>query len=200
MSIIVDQEPLAADVLGLKTVGQVLSHIQRDNRLVVQLLIDGLQPDLDHITSLKQSLLGDRTLYIETANPHEMALEVLTEVESQLSEADRLKSEASDLLQQNQHVRAMEKLGGCFTTWQHAQESVLKTAQLLRIDLQSIRLDRGTLTDLCEEFTTQLRQIKAALEARDFVSLTDILLYETTETTGQWRQAIQSLRTTIALG
>jgi hypothetical protein len=199
MPVTVDQETLAAEALGLKTVGQLLSHVQRDNRLVVQLLIDGEQPDLDHIGAVKQALLDNRSFYIETADPHEMAIEVLDEVESQLAEADRLKGEASDLLQHNQHVRAMEKLGGCFTTWQHAQESVLKTAQLLRIDLQTIALDRGTLPELCAEFTAQLRQIKSALETRDFVSLTDILLYETTETTAQWRQAIHALRTRIAL-
>jgi hypothetical protein len=35
------------------------------------------------------------------------------------------------------------------------------------------------------------------LENRDFVTLGDILTYETTETSGQWREAIISLRAVI---
>src|SRR3954452_20139049 len=93
MSVMVDHERLEVERLGLRTVGQVLSHLQRDNRLVVNLLIDGREPDLDRIGVLRQSPLADHTLFIETAEPHEMALEVLDEVENQLDEADRLKGE-----------------------------------------------------------------------------------------------------------
>jgi hypothetical protein len=194
MSVTVDHEPLAAEQLGLQTVGQVLAHLQRDNRLVVHVLIDGREPDLDHLPVIRQSTLAGHTVFIETAEPRAMALEVLLEVEQQLNEADRLKSEASDLLLRNQNVKAMERLSGCFSTWQHAQESVLKTAQLLRIDLNTIHIDGRPLTGLLAEFMGQLRQIKSALENRDFVSLSDILLYETTETTSQWRAALRSLR------
>jgi hypothetical protein len=126
-----------------------------------------------------------------------MALEVLVVVQSQLDEADRLKTEAAELLQKNQNVRAMEKLAGCFSTWQHAQESVLKTAQLLRIDLNVIHVGDRSLTELLRVFMEQLRTIRTALENRDFVTLSDILMYETTETSTQWRVALQSMRDAI---
>jgi hypothetical protein len=54
------------------------------------------------------------------------------------------------------------------------------------------------LTELLQDFTNQLRQIKTALEHRDFVTLTDILTYEATETSNQWRDALSALRGTIA--
>src|SRR4051795_9285594 len=91
MSVMVDHERLEVESLGLRTVGQVLSHLQKDNRLVVNLLIDGREPDLDHLPQVRQSPVTGHTLFIETAEPREMALEVITEVESQLREADRLK-------------------------------------------------------------------------------------------------------------
>jgi len=197
MPVTVDRKPLAADELGLRTVGHVLAHLQKDNRLVVHVLIDGQEPDLDRLPAIKQSLLNGHTLFIETADPREMALEVLGEVQTQLNEADRLKTEAAELLQKNQNVKAMEKLAGCFSTWQHAQESVLKTAQLLRIDLTRVVVGKQSLTDLLREFMTQLRTIRTALENRDFVSLSDILMYETTETSAQWRNALQSMRDAI---
>ena len=194
MSVTVDHELFDAEVIGLRTVGQVLSHLQRDNRLVTNLLIDGEEPDLSLMGTLRRKPLGDHSLYIETAAPHEMALEVLAEVEQQLREADRLKSDAIELLNHNAVERALQKLSGCFSTWQHAQESVLKTAQLLRIDLELLRTDGRSLQDMVHEFTGQLRSIKSALENRDYVHLCDILTYEATETNNRWRLALEAMR------
>ncbi len=197
MSVTVDHRPLAIENLGLKTVGQVLAHLQKHDRLVVHVLIDGEEPDLDHLPTVKQSPVSGHTVFIETADPRQMAVEVLDEVEAALDEADRLKTEAADLLGRNQNAPAMEKLSGCFTTWQHAQESVLKTAQLLRIDLALIRAGGRTMQELFEEFTGQLKQIRTSLESRDFVTLSDLLLYETTQTSAQWRSALVAMKATI---
>ena len=196
-TVTVDHQPLPAHQLGLKPVGQVLAHIQRDNRLVVHVLIDGQEPDLEHLSSIKQSLLHGHTLYIETAEPREMALEVLDEVEWQLEEADRLRSEACELLQSNQAPKALEKLRRCFSTWQHAEESVLKTAQLLRVDLERVKVNERSFKDVLDDFAQQLRTIRSALENRDFVALSDVLTYECGEMSGQWTAAIQSLRAVV---
>ena len=197
MSVTVDLEPLAAEELGLQTVGAVLSHLQRENRLVVNLLIDGQQPDLSAMSQLRQSSVLGRTLFIETANPRQMAREVLDEVEQQLQQADQFKSEAADLLQQNQVAKAMEKLGVCFTTWQAAQESVLKTGQLLRIDLERLRVGGQSLVEILSEFSGQLRQIKDTLMDRDFVLLSDILLYETAQASKRWEEVLNAMRDVI---
>ena len=195
MSVTVDHVELEVERLGLRTVGQVLAHLQRDNRLVVNLLIDGREPDLDRLGAVKQTTLADHTVFIETAEPAEMALEVLAEVEAQLDEANRLKGEAVDLLQRaGAAPQAMGKLSGCFSTWQNAHESVVKTAQLLRIDLSDVYVEGRTLAEFLSDFTAQLREIRGALEARDFVTLGDVLSYEMTETTGQWRSALGAVR------
>ena len=193
----VDDEPLAVETIGLRTVGQVLAHVQKDNRLVTRLLIDGQEPDLDQIGILRRSPLLSHTIYIETIEPRRMALDVLAEVELQLTETDPLRSEAVELLQQGQSGKAMEKLAGCFSAWQVAQESVLKVARLLRIDLNSIDSSSGPLSALLEAFAEQLRQIKQALENRDFVTLSDILTYELPQTGADWINALASIRDVI---
>ena len=198
MSVTVDQKSLSFRELGLRTVGQVLSHLQRDNRLVVHMLIDGLEPDLTRLSAVRREVLDNHELLIETADPRDLATEALAEVAEQLNEVDRLRVDASDLLRRNQPVKAMEKLSGCFTTWLNAHESILKTAQLLRIDLGTLAVGEQTMLELLTEFTTQLREMKRALEDRDFVQLTDILSYEADRTTNQWRHAIGALRQKIA--
>lgn len=200
MSVTVDQEPLAAEALGLTTVGEVLAHLRRDNRLITNLLIDGREPDLNRIGTVRRSPLNGHTVYIETAEPRQMALEVIEAVETQLREADRLKSDAVEMLQRNQPVKAMEKLSGCFSTWQTAQESISKVSQLLRIDLDAVRVAGHSLTSIMQDFAGQLRQIKSSLEQRDFVTLSDILTYETTETNSRWGMALGAVREVIAPG
>ncbi len=197
MPVTVDHEQLAdekIEAMGLRTVGQVLSHVQRENRLVVNLLIDGCEPDLSTLSTVKASPLNGHSLFIETAEPRAMAMEVLAEVDAQLAEADRLRKEAVELLQRNHPAPAMERLSGCFTTWNNAQESVTKTAQLLRIDLDLVMIEMRSLSDLLSDFTGQLREIREALESRDFVSLADILAYEATQTCSHWRHALEAIR------
>ncbi len=197
MSVTVDHQPLLAEELGFETVGQLLAHLQKDNRLVVHVLIDGQEPDLSQMPTVKRIPLREHTLFVETADPRELAGSVLGEVKSQLAEADRLRGEASDLINKNQNQKAMEKLSGCFTTWQHAQESILKTAQLLRLDLMEVVVEGQALSDLVSQFALQLRQIKTALENRDFVLLNDILTYEATETSNRWREAVAAIERVV---
>jgi hypothetical protein len=199
MSVIVDQQPIPAEDMGLKTVGQVLAHLKRDNRLIVHVLIDGKEPDLRRFKALKKSPLAGHTVFIETADPRQMAHDVLDEVEAQLTEADRLKGESASLLQRNQVAPAIEKLGGCFSAWQHAQESVLKIAQLRRIDPQTIKVHGRSFPDLLAEFTANLRQIRIALEGRDFATLADILAHKMNRAVDQWREALRYFRGAICV-
>jgi len=77
MSVTVDDRPMLAEQLGFTTVGQVLAHLKKENRLVVHVLIDGREPDLDRLGQIRQSPLNGHTIYIETAEPRQMALDVL---------------------------------------------------------------------------------------------------------------------------
>jgi len=197
MSVVVDRETLSAETMGFRTVGHVLSHLQRDNRLVVHVLIDGQEPDLGRLNVTRQLPLAGHTLFIETADPRALALEALAEVEAQLGTADRLRDESGQLLQKGQTSKGLERLSGCFSTWQNAEQSVRQTGALLRINLTEIAAGATTLADMLGEFGEQLRQVKAALEQRDFVLLTDILLYEMTQTSARWQEALASMRETI---
>jgi hypothetical protein len=198
MAVTVDHQPLHVDRLGLRTVGQVLAHVQRENRLVVHVLIDGREPEPGRLGSVRRESIDGHELFIETADPRQLAIDALSAVGEQLTEADRLRIEAADLLGRNLPFKAMEKLSGCFSTWQHAQESVLKTSQLCRVDLNQLLIDGcGSLAELLGEFTMQLREIKRTLEQRDFVALADILRYEATRTSQQWRAALAALRERI---
>jgi hypothetical protein len=197
MSVIVDDTVLAADSLGLTTFGQLLNHVQSKNRLIVSVLIDGHEPDLDHIETLRSQLVADKVVFIETVEPSQIAADVFSQVNELLDDADVLRDQAVDHLQAGEHADALKKLGSCFTTWNHTQESIEKIAKLLRVDLNQINLADGSLQDWLEAFGAQLQDIRSALEARDYSQLGDILAYEAHDTGNRWRQAIQAINASL---
>jgi len=194
MSVTIDHGPLPVRELGLQTVGQVLAHVARDNRLVVQVLIDGQEPDIDQIGSVRSTPVDGRTIFIETANSAELAINVLDEVVTQLASAEQSKQSAADLLQQGQTSKAMVDLGVCIRAWQHAQESVVKVLELLRVEAGEVIVVGQPLERWLVNFSVQLRQIKTSLEQRDFVSLGDVLQYETSDTTQSWLECVEAVR------
>lgn len=200
MDIMIDHERVQADDLGLQTIGQMLSHLRKGNRLVVQLLVDGEQPDLDRLGEVRQLPLSGHSVFVETVCPSEMAIEVLDAVRARLEETDQLKTQAVELLRQDQSAAAMQRLTGCFASWHNAQESLHKTAQLMKLDLEEITAGGLPLTEMLEQFKEQLSAVREALEDRDFVRLSDTLCYEMADTTQQWMAAIDALHQQIAHG
>lgn len=198
MTVTVDSQTLPTEELGLETLGDVLSHLQTNNRLVTQVLIDGREPDLQAVPQLRRKPLLGHTVFIETVEPRQIAIEVLDEIEQQMTTADAARLAAIDHLSASEPNKALQKLSGCFTIWQSAQQAIQKVAQLLRVDLNLVRVDDTTLTDALNAFADQLRTIRSALESRDYVLLTDTLQYEVGQTVRQWREALDQLRAIVA--
>jgi hypothetical protein len=193
LSVTVDHEHLDFRELGIRTIGQLLAHLQRESRLVTQVLIDG-----EEATNGFRSLpIEGRTIFIETADPRELALEVLDETASRIQQSEAMKLEAAELLQRNQNNKAFENLSFCIRAWHDGQDALLKTAELLRIDLTTVAVEEQPFEELLADFTRDLKLIRAALDQRDFVLLGDVLLYETADMTGKWLAAINALRDTI---
>ena len=193
MSVTVDHEPLDIRELNIRTIGQVLAHLQKEQRLVTQVLIDGEEAT----NGFRAMPVDGHSVFIETSDPRELALEVLEETASRIQQSDAMKSEAAELLQRNQPNKAFEKLSSCIRAWHDGQEALLKTAELLRVDLTTVTVEEQSFEEVLADFTGNLRSIRGALDQRDFVLLGDVLLYETAEMTGKWLAAINALRDTI---
>jgi hypothetical protein len=54
-------------------------------------------------------------------------------------------------------------------------------------------------TELLAEFTANLRQIRAALDVRDFATLADILAHKMNRAVAQWREALRYFRGAICV-
>lgn len=194
MSVTVDDVAIEARSLGLTTVGEVLSHVARKNRLVVQLLIDGTEPDLSEMESVRSRPLDGCSLFIETAQPLVIAREVLTAVDENMTSAEELREQAAEAFRLGNAAGALQKLSGCFATWHNAQDSLAKVARLLRTDLTHLKTEDGrTVADIMSTFAGHLRQLRDALEGRDFVLCCDVLTYDMAEVREDFRLATQAL-------
>ena len=193
MSVTVDHETLDVGELGVRTIGQILAHLQRENRRVTQVLIDGEEA----ANGFRQMPVEGHTIFIETSDPRELALDVIEETASRIQQSEAMKSEAAELLQKNQTNKAFERLSNCIRAWHDGQDALLKTAELLRVDLTTVTVDEQPFEELLSDFTQDLKLIRAALDQRDFVLLGDVLLYETADMTSKWLAAINALRDTI---
>ena len=194
MTVTVDAEVLPAAELGLSTLGDVLTHVSGRNRLVTQVLIDGREPDIDHVPNWRRRPLLGHTVFIQTHAPADIAAEVLDEVARQMDEAEASREKAIADLHANAANLALQKLSGCFTAWQAAQQAIGQVAKLLKVDLDRVRVQDITLAEALGNFAGQLRDLRDAIEGRDYVTVSDVLTYEIGRTIGQWRDALTQLR------
>jgi hypothetical protein len=196
MPLVIDHQVVDRDAPA--TIGEVLARLQKQNRLVVHLLIDGEEPDFQTAGNWRGASTANHTVFVETTEPQTMARDVLEEVEHFITAADDLGRAAAGHLQAGQHNKAMEGLSACFKRWHHVQEAVLKTSQLLRMDLNRVLLEDGRpLSNFLGIFGVQLRSIRDALEMRDYVTLADVLSYELPESVETWKNAINAIRAAI---
>jgi len=194
MGVMIDDSSLDTQSLGLVTVGDVLGHVTRDQRLVVQLTIDGKEPDLNQIDSIRRCLIRDHVVFMETADPAQVARDVLEEVDHQLVTARTHSDDAVKLLRQGVYNEALKRLSTCFGAWSMARDSLDKVSRLMKIDLNTMQYDGSSMGEVVQNFADQLTRIREALESRDYVMLADTLNYDMQPVARRWSGAIESIK------
>ena len=194
MTLTVDQQDISTAAFQLSTVDDALRHASASGRLVVSLLIDGDEPEDPSLPSIRSLPLAGRCVYIETADTREMAAEALSVIASQIDEAEACRQLVVQQLQNGTIEAAMPSLGRCFTTWLTAQNSLRAVCELAQIDLTTDNPSAAPLVSMLADFTAQLRQLKQALEVRDYVLVSDVVAYEMEHSASRWHEAIDSLR------
>jgi hypothetical protein len=182
MSITIDDQPLGES--QFKCVGDVLEHVRgRDkDRLIVRVLLDGAVPGAAEIGQRK---LGESTLYVETANRRELVGDALREAEEILDGADSFRQQAIDELSAGKIQDSMLPLNQWLASWRQSQTALVESAWAVGVNLETLGIQ-----DLVGQLANQLRQIKTALESKDYVTLADILNYEAPASMERWREAL----------
>lgn len=195
MPIIIDDEQLDNSDPPAPTIGQVLEQIKRNqpNRLVVQVLIDGEEPELP---AQWNQPVSQRTMFVHTADRRQLATDALASASRILEDSDAHRLHAIENLSAGDSQQAMQPLAQWFASWQQVPKAVLQSAQAVGLALDQNSNQQSPISKLIADLAIQLRQIQTALQSKDYVTLSDILNYEAPEHLDQWRQIIHTTRQT----
>lgn len=193
MAVIIDSESLNTREYGLERLGDVLDHIRASGRMVVQILVDGERPDLNQLATIRRELVTGHTVFLETAQPSEMAREALASLDGSLEDLNDLRLKAISHFEANQSHLAIQSLAAFFTTWHTAQLCVNKVAELAGTPIDAIPAGDQTVGQIVEGFTTILRELRNALKNRDYVMLNDMLRYDLEDAADKWIRVTRAM-------
>ena len=204
MPVYLDQQPaqISAPTLGqlLAAARQHLAQGHEDGpppRVVVEIAVDGQPIPEAQLNDRLQDDIALQEVHLTTADPRELAVQTLRDVQQALTGAQQLQQEAADLLQQDQTPAALQKVGESIESWLQVQQAVLQSTVLLAIDLDQLQVDGQPAHSLTTDAVQQLQDIKTFIQANDTVALADALQYEWPEITQRWHTLIDTLVTTI---
>ena len=198
MEVYVDGTVYAVETAGTTTVSEVIQQIKEqlpcDDRIIVSVSCDGqlVEPErLNEVLTSAATAWG--RLDFAAESPWDLGGAALRDASELFSEALGSMGQAADLLGQGQTVRAMEVLGANIAAWSQAVESVRRTAQLLGMKLDDMTIGDQLVPAMFDTVRELLSGVKESLEARDYVTLTDILQYELPATGEQWQAMIHAM-------
>ena len=198
MRIWLDEDPCEVDA---RTVGQAIDAAAAiadgKGRLIVEVVVDDTPwsaGDLDIEGRLDQVAKEVRMM---SADPGTLVIEAFRDTAAVLTEADSLQQEAARQIQADHRTEAMESLARAVDIWMTLQETVLKGAEAVGLNLDEVRVDDSLLSDSIARLNDWLLIIRNALSDGDQIALADTLAYEMPRVVKSWQSILEELITLV---
>jgi len=199
MKVLVNGEELAR-MSGEPTLGATLSavqerHIESDH-VISTVFLDG-----EALTAAQLSAWKDRPasdfgeVRVEAPCRRELAGHGLRLLSEGLAESNREREKIVDDFCQGRHGEAVGQLVGYLQVWDATQQTLASVTRMMGSE-GDLGAEGGWLAEASgriEELSEQLRQLKGALEAQDWVLLSDLLEYEFGPLTSDWQVMLAGL-------
>jgi len=198
MRISVDgQTQSTLETTGL-TVGELLARLRNaldpSGRMIVGIVCDGQEITPEAVGSLlTESVDKYSEIDFQTAQPKELAKNSLVACKEILAQIEGNCREVVVYLRQAQIQPAMELMGPMFTKLNDSYKGLQGTFQLLKIDPESVELSSGHAGKFMTGLIAKLREVKSALENRDYVGLADQFEYELGPAIAEWQTLVNHL-------
>ena len=163
-------------------------------RLIVEVSVDGSQWTEQQLTSPEAQVAIADVVCLTSAEPAEMVGDTFADAAEALADADELQQDAAELLQAGQHRVSMDKLQEAISIWLSVQEAIVKSAQLIGLNLDDVVVNDTPLTASISRLNERLQTIRSALRENDLIGLADTLLYEFPEVVQEWREILDDLQ------
>lgn len=189
----IDDQPSTLTAGSLRELLAAVSHeLAPAGRVVVEVRVDG-EPISGPALDDDQPTADTSDIRVYSARPSDLVVGILEEVRTQLAASQEMQQQAADHLQQDDPAKAMDLVRESINGWLQAQQAVGQSAQLLQLDLQSIRVDDQPVMGRMNELIVSLTELKDIVVANDFVALADALQYEWPGITDRWDAALGAI-------
>ena len=194
----VDEQAFETQLTPANTIGELIDEVRAGlgggKRLVVGIHADGLDiAGEGYAKTLDKPLASYGRYDFVTSDPQRVVRDALTECAPVLADAAARRAEAVDLLTKGDNGAGIAALGECCRAWQQVHEAICNAIGLLGLDPGALGLPEGPLSAVLGGTRDQLAQVHEALQAQDFVLLSDILQYEFEPIIENWRAAIDAI-------
>lgn len=150
-----------------------------------------IPPDgLDEV--LSRQVADFRQVELISAEPSHIVLDALNDTRTAFAETFAKLQQAADDLAKGNMAEGLSTFIDCVATWGKMHEAIIQGGTLVGIDFERCVLQGRDILQWLDEVRTKLREIKGAIEARDYVSLGDILRYELDEPLQSWENMLNA--------
>jgi len=192
MPILLDSKPYDdARIRPGATVAELIDTVKTElsgtGRLLLALRCDDQELDAGRLDSLlNEPMSRFERLELISGRPEPIVLDTLEVCREALADTFAPLQEAAAALSTGRLSEAMSRLVECVAVWSQTHEALVNSARLLRIDLQALRAGDRPVVEWLNGLAEKLRELKKAIESRDFVLLGDLLRYELEATIQGW--------------
>lgn len=192
MRITLDEQPCD---LTVNSVGEAIAAAadiaESNGRLVVEIYVDGEKLNDEALGEQQRMSKAADEVRMISVEPRQMVRQTLLDAVELLETIGSTQRTAAELLQQADESSGFELLGEALEMWIIVQRATLQSAQLLSLDLDSVRTAEMTMLEGIEQLNGHLVNLRGALKTRDSVSISDTLLYEMPEVITAWEQLLR---------
>ena len=180
----------------------LVDHVRRthlNGRVVVDVAIDGqalLSDVLD--ARLREPLGAAGQVDLGSADPQVLVDQALRDVAARLDGAGPRHEAIATALQSGRVVEAVNAYVALVGVWQDCRRVVEECRGLIPQDLAAVEVNGRSMEAHVGVLAQRLREVRDAIEARDFVLLADLLQYEMPEVCATWAALLRGLADTTS--
>ena len=194
MDVFIDNDAFVTQQSTLdRIIAEAAEHVKPSGRIIVEVRLDGRTLSDADLTEAQPRDADADEVQLITADPYELARQTLLEVRDRLDDAREAQQRAAEKLQADNAAEAMDDIRVAMEVWQQAQDSALKSAQLLDLPLDSLQADGRSVSQIITLLAGRLAQLRDQLNARDWFGLADTLGYELDAAATQWAAMIDTV-------
>lgn len=186
MTIYVDHQQADIALDPGASVGEAAARLSQNlephGRLVTGVSIDGRPVPPEELEQVFTAPVADfQNIAFQTHTRSEVAADALHAAREAFDRTAEFLPQAVDHFGRAQPAQAMQILAACVQAWQQAYTGVLQALHLIGADFEHLEGPLGPAMETIDRLRDHLVGIRDALEAGDYVTLTDLLQYEMPE-------------------